>query len=168
MFGKVLDEMIKEKFQSKTEFAKLCNFSNGHLTDLIKGRTLPKEENLQMIIEILRLDKTKKEILEKEWGLDKAGEFLRKKYEKLEEDNRNMFEVLKRVENERILMGKIDKMKVYEMFYNNIFSGLNVEESKAVLKAIRDRLMLIAIDKKNVEKTKEKFEKLDKIIEKIK
>lgn len=167
MFGKMLEELIKEKFQNKSEFAKLCNFSNGHLTDMIKGRVLPKEENLKLIIEILRLDSEKKENLKKEWSLDKAGDWLRKKYNQLEKENQDMLEVLKKVEKERTLMEKIDEMKVYEIFYDTIFSDLNPEEIKLVLEAIRDRLKLIALDNGSLEKTKVKFDNLEKIINKI-
>lgn len=168
MFGKILDEMIKKKYDNKTRFAEECNISKGHLSDIISGRTLPREDNLKLMIEKLRASKEEEEILIKEWSFDKTGNMLRDKYEKLEKENAEMLKVLKSVENEKTLMKKIEDMKNYEEFYESVFKNLTAEETQEVLTAISDKLKLIALKKGKLEQVDEDFKNLDNIIQKIK
>lgn len=168
MFGKVLEELIKNKYDNKTRFAEECNISKGHLSDIITGRTLPREDNLKLMIEKLNLSNSEEELLIKEWSFDKTGNMLRKKYEKLEKENAEMLKVLKSVENEKTLMKKIEDMKNYEEFYERVFKGLTPSESKEVVKAISDKLKLIALNNGKLEKVKDDFEELEKAIEKLK
>ena len=67
-----------------------------------------------------------------------------------------------------LLLEEIDMMKSYEDFYNNIFKGLTKEESLEVVKAITEKLKVIAIDKGRYEETKENFENIEKITKKLK
>lgn len=168
MFGKILEEMIKNKYDNKTRFAEECDISKGHLSDIINGRTLPREDNLKLMIEKLRLSKNEEELLIKEWSFDKTGNILRDKYEKLEKENAEMLKVLKSVENEKILMKKIEDMKNYEEFYESVFKNLTAEETQEVLTAISDKLKLIALKKGKLEEVDEDFKNLDNIIQKIK
>lgn len=168
MFGKILEEMIKNKYENKTRFAEECGISKGHLSDIITGRTLPREDNLKLMIEKLRLSKNEEELLIKEWSFDKTGNMLRDKYEKLEKENAEMLKVLKSVENEKTLMKKIEDMKNYEEFYESVFKNLTAEETQEVLTAISDKLKLIALKKGKLEQVDEDFKNLDNIIQKIK
>lgn len=168
MFGKILEEMIKNKYENKTRFAEECGISKGHLSDIITGRTLPREDNLKLMIEKLRLSKNEEELLIKEWSFDKTGNMLRDKYEKLEKENAEMLKVLKSVENEKTLMKKIEDMKNYEEFYESVFKNLTAEETQEVLIAISDKLKLIALKKGKLEEVDEDFKNLDNIIQKIK
>ncbi len=168
MFGKILDEMIKKKYDNKTRFAEECNISKGHLSDIISGRTLPREDNLKLMIEKLRASKEEEEILIKEWSFDKTGNMLRERYEKLEKENAEMLKVLKSVENEKTLMKKIEEMKNYEEFYDKVFKGLTPSEAKEVLMAISDKLKLIALNKGKLEEVKDDFKDFEKVIEKLK
>ena len=168
MFGKILEEMIKNKYEKKTRFAEECGISKGHLSDIITGRTLPREDNLKLMIEKLRLSKNEEELLIKEWSFDKTGNMLRDKYEKLEKENAEMLKVLKSVENEKTLMKKIEDMKNYEEFYESVFKNLTAEETQEVLTAISDKLKLIALKKGKLEQVDEDFKNLDNIIQKIK
>lgn len=168
MFGKILEEMIKNKYDNKTRFAEECDISKGHLSDIITGRTLPREDNLKLMIEKLRLSKKEEELLIKEWSFDKTGNMLRDKYEKLEKENAEMLKVLKSVENEKALMKKIEDMKNYEEFYESVFKNLTTEEAQEVLTAISDKLKLIALKKGKLDQVNEEFKNLDNIIQKIK
>ena len=140
MFGKILEEMIKNKYENKTRFAEECGISKGHLSDIITGRTLPREDNLKLMIEKLRLSKNEEELLIKEWSFDKTGNMLRDKYEKLEKENAEMLKVLKSVENEKTLMKKIEDMKNYEEFYESVFKNLTAEEQLQIACSIIDDL----------------------------
>lgn len=168
MFGKILEEMIKNKYENKTRFAEECDISKGHLSDIINGRTLPREDNLKLMIEKLRLSKNEEELLIKEWSFDKTGNILRDRYEKLEKENAEMLKVLKSVENEKTLMKKIEDMRNYEEFYESVFKNLTAEETQEVLTAISDKLKLIALKKGKLEEVDEDFKNLDNIIQKIK
>lgn len=168
MFGKVLEEMVMNRYDNKTRFAEECGISKGHLSDFISGRTLPREDNLNLMIEKLKLSKNEKELLLKEWSFDKTGNILREKYEKLEKENAEMLKVLKSVEKERTLMKKIEEMRNYEEFYERVFKGLTPLEAKEVLTAISDKLKLIALNNGKLEKVKDDFEDLEKVILKLK
>lgn len=167
MFGKLLEEFVIRKYDKKARFAEECNISTGHLSDIMKGRILPREDTLYLMVEKLSLNLEDKEKFLKEWSFDKTGNILRDKYEKLEKENSEMLKVLKSMENEKTLMKKINEMKNYEEFYESVFKGLTTEEAQEVLTAISDKLKLIALKKGKLDKLDKDFENLDNIIKKI-
>ena len=168
MFREVLKKMIEDKYSNSSKFAEDAGLSPGHLSDILSGRRSCKESSLDKILIALNLAKEKERELVKEWSFEKTGNKLRKEFEELEDSNKKMKAVLDKVKNERILLEEIDMMKSYEDFYNNIFKGLTKEESLEVVKAITEKLKVIAIDKGRYEETKENFENIEKITKKLK
>ena len=168
MFKELLKKMIDEKYVNNSKFAEEAGLSPGHLSDILSGRRSCKESSLDKILIALNLTKERERELVKEWSFEKTGNKLRKEFEELETNNKEMKKVLDKVKNERILLEEIDTMKSYEDFYNNIFRGLTKEESLEVVKAITEKLKIIAIDKGKYEETKENFENIEKIAKKLK
>ncbi|MFV0580242.1 MAG: hypothetical protein ACK5NU_16485 [Fusobacterium ulcerans] len=168
MFKKLLKKMIDEKYANNSKFADEAGLSPGHLSDILSGRRSCKESSLDKILIALNLNKEKERELVKEWSFEKTGNKLRKEFEELETNNKEMKAVLDKVKNERILLEEIDTMKSYEEFYNNIFKGLTKDEALEVVKAITEKLKIIAIDKGKYEETKENFENIENITKKIK
>lgn len=168
MFGKVLREFIEEKYSNGVRFAEEVGISTGHLSDILMGRVLPKKNKLEIFIDKLQpLSEEKRKKLIREWALDKSEGVLREDFEKMESENKNMLEVLKEVKNEKVLLKEIEELKEYENFYNLFFKELNSEETKAVLNAMVKELKVMSIDSPKKDLLKEKFEKLEKIIDSI-
>lgn len=168
MFGEKLKKIIEKKYDNLSKFSESCGISKGHLNDILKGRILPKDATMKIFIEKLQplnLD-TEKELL-REWAFDKSDGILRKDFEELENKNKDMLEVLKTMKSEKVLLEEVAQLKEYEAFYNLFFKDLSSEETKTVLKAMVKELKVMSIDSPKKELLKEKFEKLDKIIEQI-
>lgn len=167
MFGELLRKFIDEKYESLTKFSDVCDISKGHLSDILNGRIMPKRSLLNLFLEKLNLNENDKNEMLKEWALDKSDGILRPKIEKLELENKNMLEVLKDVKNEKILLKEIEELKEYQSFYDLFFKELSSEQTKAVLNAMVKELKVMSIDSPNSEMLKEKFEKLEKLIDEI-
>lgn len=167
MFKELLKKMIDEKYANNSKFAEEAGLSPGHLSDILSGRRSCKESSLDKILIALNLTKEKERELIKEWSFEKTGNKLRKEFEELETNNKEMKKVLDKVKNERILLEEIDTMKSYEDFYNNIFKGLTKEESLEVVKVITEKLKVIAIEKGKYEETKESFNNIGNILKSI-
>lgn len=167
MFRALLKEMIDKKYPNNSKFAEEAGLSPGHVSDILSGRRSCKEASLDKILLTLNLNKEDEKELIKEWCFEKTGNKLKKEYEELEESNKNMKKVLEKVKNEKILVEEIESMKSYKDFYENIFSGLNKEEAREIVRAITDKLKVIALDRGKYEETKENFENLENIIKKI-
>lgn len=66
------------------------------------------------------------------------------------------------------LVDKIKSLKNYKTIYDLLFSNLNQEESKELLKSISEKLELMALRKGKYKEVEEQIKKLNKIIESIK
>lgn len=167
MFGDLLRKFIDEKYKNLTKFSDACDISKGHLSDILSGRIMPKKSLLNVFFEKLNLNEADKNEMLKQWALDKSDGILRPEIEKLELENKNMLEVLKNVKNEKVLLKEIEELKEYENFYNLFFKELNSEETKTILNAIVRELKAMSFDSPKKDLLKEKFEKLEKIINEI-
>lgn len=168
MFGKTLRSLICTRYESLSKFADECKVSTGYINDLLSGRTLPKMPKLQIIIEKLQpLSNEDKKLLLREWAFDKADGILRKDFEELENENKNMLQVLSAVKKEKDLLEEITSLKEYESFYNLFFKELTVDETKMVLIAMLKELKIIAIDKGKTSIFKKRFEKIEELIKEI-
>lgn len=168
MFGKILRSFIEKRYESQAKFAEECDVSTGYLNDLLSGRTLPKNQKLELIISKLKpLTLEEEKLLLREWAFDKSDGILREEFDEIETKNKNMLEVLKTMKKEKDLLEEVAQLKEYEAFYNLFFKDLSSEETKTILKAMVKELKVMSIDSPKKELLKEKFEKLDKIIENI-
>lgn len=166
MFGKILRKLITEKYDSLVQFSEVCGISTGHLNDILNGRSLPKLQKLEIILNNLSpLSEENKKLLMREWAFDKTDGILRDDYNNLINDNKNMLEVLKEIKNEEKLLNENKELKEYEKFYNLFFENLDVEESKKILNSMLKELKLISLEKGNVEKYKEKFKQIENLID---
>lgn len=166
MFGKILRKLIIEKYDSLVQFSETCGISTGHLNDILNGRSLPKLQKLEIILNNLSpLSEENKKLLMREWAFDKTDGILRDDYNNLINDNKNMLEVLKEIKNEEKLLNENKELKEYEKFYNLFFENLDVEESKKILNSMLKELKLISLEKGNVEKYKEKFKQIENLID---
>lgn len=168
MFGDVLKNFIERKYENQAKFSEICGISKGHLSDILKGRILPKDATINIFLEKLSpLSDKDKKLLLREWAFDKSDGILREEFNEIETKNKNMLEVLKTVKNEKELLKEIAELKEYEAFYNLFFKDLSSEETKTVLKAMVKELKVMSIDSPKKELLKDKFEKLENIIENI-
>lgn len=168
MFGDNLKKLIKEKYDTYNDFARVCDVPKSTLSEVLNNRKLPREKNLAIYIKNLQpLAPEKEKELIKEWAFGKSNGKLRKEVEDLEKKNKNMLEVLASVKKERELISEVNELKQYEDFYNLFFKGLNSEQTKSVLTAILKELKIIALDSNKQKELKAKFEKLENIIDKI-
>lgn len=67
-----------------------------------------------------------------------------------------MLSVLKSVKKENELADEIKSLENYKAVYNLLFSDLNQEEAKELLKSISEKLEIIALRKTNMKKLKRK------------
>lgn len=167
MFGKLLRNLIEKKYESLAKFSEECGISKGHLTDILNNRILPKTKTMNIFVEKLQLKEEEKKQLLREWAFDKSEGILRKDFEELEKQNKNMLEVLKTVKKEKELLEEISQLKEYENFYNLFFEELSGEETKIVLNAMVRELKAISVDNGKTDTLKKKFEQLEKVIESI-
>lgn len=168
MFGDVLKTLIIKKYGTFSKFADICDVPKSTLSDVINNKKLPREKNLNLYMEKLKpLSKEDETELLREWAFGRTNGKIKKDVEELEIKNKNMLEVLKTMKSEKVLLEEVAQLKEYEAFYNLFFKDLSSEETKTILKAMVKELKVMSIDSPKKELLKEKFEKLDEIIDKI-
>lgn len=165
MFGEVLEKMMNKKNIGVSKFRDITGISAGYMSDLKKNRYLPSEAKLNVIIETLELNKEDERELREEWALSKSGNNLRSTIETLKEKNDDMLSVLKNVKKETELAKQIETLSSYKTIYDILFKDLNTEEAKELLKAISEKLEILALRKNKHNEAQSKIEELNKIIE---
>lgn len=168
MFGEVLTELMKKKNIGVAKFRDITGISAGYMSDLKKNRYLPSKVKLEVIITTLELSKEEELLLREEWALSKSDDSLRETVIDLKEKNKDMLGVLKRVKKENELADEIKSLENYKTVYDLLFSDLNQDEAKELLKSISEKLEIMALRKNKYEKVKNKIERLNNIIESIK
>ena len=168
MFGEILTELMMKKNMGVAKFRDITGISAGYMSDLKKNRYLPSKTKLEIIIATLELTKDEELQLREEWALSKSDDSLRKTVITLKEKNKDMLDVLKSVKKENELANEIKNLENYKAIYDLLFSDLNQDEAKELLKSISEKLEIIALRKNKYDKVKNKIEKLNSIIESIK
>lgn len=168
MFGKVLAELMDKKEIGVAKFRDLTGISAGYMSDLKKNRYLPSKAKLEIIVTTLNLNTEEEKLLREEWALDKSSGELRSTVDTLKEKNKDMLTVLKNVKKEKEMAEEIKSLESYKAVYDLLFSDLDTEEAKELLKSISEKLEIIALRKNRYEKVKKKIEELNSIIESIK
>ena len=168
MFIKLLKKLITENFESASYFANEAGLSAGYLSDILSGRRNCKAENLDKMIQVLKkkVDSKTVQELEKYWCFNRTDGKLENLFEKMEQENKNMKEVLSKIKSDKEMLEQIENLKSYEEFYKNIFEGLTPEESKQVIKDITERLKLISLEKGTFEEAKQYFDNINSILDK--
>lgn len=168
MFGEVLTELMEKKNIGVAKFRDITGISAGYMSDLKKNRYLPSKSKLEIIITTLELNKEEELLLREEWALSKSDDSLRNTVINLKEKNKDMLNVLKSVKKENEMADEIKNLESYKSIYDLLFSDLDQEEAKELLKAISEKLEIIALRKNKHEKVKNKIKELNNIIESIK
>lgn len=168
MFGEVLTELMEKKDIGVAKFRDITGISAGYMSDLKKNRYLPSKSKLEIIITTLELNKEEELLLREEWALSKSDDSLRNTVTNLKEKNKDMLNVLKSVKKENEMANEIKNLENYKSVYNLLFSDLDQEEAKELLKTISEKLEIIALRKNKHEKVKNKIKELNNIIESIK
>lgn len=167
MFGEKLKQIMKEKKITIVSVKEKTGLSQGYISDVRKGVFLPSEKKLNLIFDVLNLAEDELELLKKEWSLDKSGNEFRDIFIELNQENKNLKSVLKRMTSEKKLLEEIDELKIYKEIYELIFGILTPEEIAELINQISEKLEIIAYRKGNYEKVKEKIDILNKLIKEI-
>ena len=95
----------------------------------------------------MELNKEDERELREEWALSKSGNNSRSTIETLKEKNDDMLSVLKNKKKETKLAKQIETLSSYKAIYDILFKDLNTEEAKELLKAISEKLEILALRK---------------------
>lgn len=90
MFGKKIEEIIKVKGIKSKDLAIAANVTEGYLTDIKKGRALPREDKLIRIIDALELEEREKEELYFLWEKGMSPQNFVERFEELERENNQL------------------------------------------------------------------------------
>ena len=102
MFCNELIKELKKSGMKSKELALSADLTEGYLTDIKKGRALPKEGKLINILDSLNLDETRKEELYMLWAKESSPKKVIDSFEKLEKENKNLKKLINIEEYEKI------------------------------------------------------------------
>lgn len=114
MFGEKLEELIKSKKIKSKDLAIASDVTEGYLTDIKKGRAIPKEEKLKRIVSALELNSEEKEEICFLWEKETSAKQFVKRFEELEKENhflKKMIDPKKGVDLLEIRKGYEDKIR---------------------------------------------------------
>lgn len=99
MFGKKIEEIIKTKRIKSRDLAIAANVTEGYLTDIKKGRALPREDKLIRIIDALELKESEREELYFLWEKSMSPQNFVERFEELEKENKQLKSLINQREN---------------------------------------------------------------------
>ncbi|MBR8702280.1 MULTISPECIES: helix-turn-helix transcriptional regulator [unclassified Fusobacterium] len=146
MFGEQLTEIL-EKYKIKNrKLALLTGITEGFISDIKRGRSVPRKDNLIAILDNLPLTKEEREHLYEEWEREVSPDTFVKKYDELsnkyrlllnaaggEEEGRTKIEI-QRINEKYIEKIEAEKEK-YKIYYE-LFMMLDEDERKFTIKQI--------------------------------
>lgn len=175
MFGKMLEEIMQRKKIKVKELSILSDITEGYISDLKKEKALPRRNKLDAILENIPLTSKEREELFLAWEKDSAPESFTKKYEILEQENKEYKEILSNLENSDLLeqikiqkkiVEKLEKEKERSDLYLQLFKMLSEEDRNYILKNILRNIEYDFKEKGMYEENKKEIETLKKEIEK--
>lgn len=130
MFGNLLSEVMKKYRIKGKEISIQTGLTEGFISDIRKGKSLPKKDNLQKILENIPITINEKEELIECWEKENSPNSFIERYEKLKEnfDILNNFflqnnmgdckEFILKLEKENFdLKKEINELKLYKEFF---------------------------------------------------
>ena len=175
MFGKLLEEKMKEKAIRVKDLSILADITEGYISDLKKEKSVPRREKLEAILNNIPLSKEEKEELYEAWERDSSPYSFVKKYDNLVEENRHLKELISNKEEnmslidqlkiQKKLTEKIEKQKEKCKLYMELFAMLEEEDRKYILKQILRNIECNMREKGLYAENKKEIDKLKKEIE---
>ncbi|MGL5640012.1 MAG: helix-turn-helix domain-containing protein [Cetobacterium sp.] len=94
MLGEKIEKIIKEKKMRSKDISLISGITEGYLSDIKKGRAIPREEKFKQLIKALKLTKEEEEEVIFLWEKESSPKEFVKKYEILEKENKILKEQL--------------------------------------------------------------------------
>ena len=173
MFGKMLEDIMAKKKLKVKELSILSDISEGYISDIKKGKAIPRLPKFNAILDSLNLTKEEKEEFINVWEKESSPEAFVKKYEILEEKVKNYEEILNNMEGNNLLEqlkiqkninSKLEKEKNECILYKQLFEMMSEEDKKYTLKNILRAIESEMRDQGIYQENKREIEKLKKEI----
>lgn len=172
MFGKLLENKMKEKGIRVKDLSILADITEGYISDLKKEKSVPRRDKLEAILNNIPLSKEEKEELYEAWERDSSPYSFVKKYDNLVEENKHLKELISDKEEnlslidqlkvQKKLTEKIENQKNRYKLYMELFAMLEEEDRKYMLKQILRNIEC------GYEMKKEFMQKIKKEIDRLK
>lgn len=173
MFGKMLEETMAKKKIKVKDLSILSDITEGYISDIRKGKAIPRLPKFKAILESLNLTAEEKENMTNVWEKESSPETFVKKYEILEEKVKNYEEILKNVPKNDLLEQlkiqkninlKLEKEKNECILYKQLFEMMSEEDKKYTLKNILRAIESEMREQGIYQENKKEIEKLKKEI----
>lgn len=175
MFGKLLENKMKEKGIRVKDLSILADITEGYISDLKKEKSVPRRDKLEAILNNIPLSKEEKEELYEAWERDSSPYSFVKKYDNLVEENKHLKELISdKKENlslidqlkvQKKLTEKIENQKNRYKLYMELFAMLEEEDRKYMLKQILRNIECDMREKGIYAENKKEIDRLKKEIE---
>ena len=175
MFGKLLENKMKEKGIRVKDLSILADITEGYISDLKKEKSVPRREKLEAILGNMPLTKEEKEELYEAWERDSSPYSFVKKYDNLVEENKHLKELISDKEEnlslidqlkvQKKLTEKIENQKNRYKLYMELFAMLEEEDRKYMLKQILRNIECDMREKGIYAENKKEIDRLKKEIE---
>lgn len=175
MFGKLLENKMKEKGIRVKDLSILADITEGYISDLKKEKSVPRRDKLEAILNNIPLSKEEKEELYEAWERDSSPYSFVKKYDNLVEENKHLKELISDKEEnlslidqlkvQKKLTEKIENQKNRYKLYMELFAMLEEEDRKYMLKQILRNIECDMREKGIYVENKKEIDKLKKEIE---
>ena len=175
MFGKLLENKMKEKGIRVKDLSILADITEGYISDLKKEKSVPRRDKLEAILNNIPLSKEEKEELYEAWERDSSPYSFVKKYDNLVEENKHLKELISDKEEnlslidqlkvQKKLTEKIENQKNRYKLYMELFAMLEEEDRKYMLKQILRNIECDMTEKGIYAGNKKEIDRLKKEIE---
>lgn len=175
MFGKLLEQRMKEKSIRVKDLSILADITEGYISDLKKEKSVPRRDKLEALLNNIPLSKEEKEELYEAWERDSSPYSFVKKYDDLLEENKHLKELISNKEEnmnlidqlkiQKKLTEKIENQKNRYKLYMELFAMLEEEDRKYMLKQILRNIECNMREKGIYVENKKEIDKLKKEIE---
>lgn len=175
MFGRCLEEVMTKKKIKVKDLSILSDITEGYISDIRKGKAIPRLPKFQAILDSLNLSAEEKENMINIWEKESSPESFVKKYEILEEKVKNYEEILKDIPENDLLEQlkiqkninlKLEKEKNECIMYKQLFEMMSEEDKKYTLKNILRAIESEMREQGIYQENKKEIEKLKKEISK--
>ncbi|WP_304206958.1 helix-turn-helix transcriptional regulator [Fusobacterium perfoetens] len=175
MFGKLLENKMKEKGIRVKDLSILADITEGYISDLKKEKSVPRRDKLEAILNNIPLSKEEKEELYEAWERDSSPYSFVKKYDNLVEENKHLKELISDKEEnlslidqlkvQKKLTEKIENQKNRYKLYMELFAMLEEDDRKYMLKQILRNIECDMREKGIYAENKKEIDRLKKEIE---
>ncbi len=175
MFGKLLENKMKEKGIRVKDLSILADITEGYISDLKKEKSVPRRDKLEAILNNIPLSKEEKEELYEAWERDSSPYSFVKKYDNLVEENKHLKELISDKEEnlslidqlkvQKKLTEKIENQKNRYKLYMELFTMLEEDDRKYMLKQILRNIECDMREKGIYAENKKEIDRLKKEIE---